>query len=220
MINWFGGCPVATSLHTASFTDNSAALETLRTMISDLGIFIPCHLKCHFRNIHHNSLSLDKKMGHCDIHSSTHGFRACVTGLAVGCLRLWRGSGMSNTEWGRQEIAAERALCLPLRLLATRRDDIRTRGLLVACVANIKRLTLLEVYSLSHYHQETFHSEVETTLYLRIKYSRICCKAYHTSRICHSCKCAWQLSAAAAPQNYQMSFRATWTYYFHFLLMK
>lgn len=52
-------------------------------------------------------------MGHCDIHSNTHSFVACVTGPAVGYLRLWRGSDMSNTERGRHAIAAEMALCLP-----------------------------------------------------------------------------------------------------------
>lgn len=52
-------------------------------------------------------------MGHCDTHSNRHSFAACVTGPAVGYLRLWRGSDMSDAEWGRHEIAAEMALCLP-----------------------------------------------------------------------------------------------------------
>lgn len=60
-------------------------------------------------------LSLDKKMGHCNIHSNTHSYAARVTGPAVGYLRLWRSSDASNTEWGRHGMAAETARCMPIK---------------------------------------------------------------------------------------------------------
>lgn len=121
MINWFGGCPCCNIFAHTSFIDNNTALETPRTMVSDLGIFIPCHLKCHFRNIHHKSLSPDKQWA-TEIVTEIHSFTASETSPAVGYLRWRGGSDTSNIEWGRHEIAAKQRCACPLRLPVKWRD--------------------------------------------------------------------------------------------------
>lgn len=52
----------------------------------------------------------------------------------------------------------------PLSLLVTWRVVIKIRGLLAACVASTEWLIFLELYSLSHYHQESFDLGPVTTL--------------------------------------------------------
>lgn len=152
MINWFGDCPRCNIFAHSQFYWQQRCSGDPKNYDLWLGDFHPLSSKMSFQKHSSQVCHWTKKWA-----------TVILTQIDTVSQLVWQVLLLATWDYGevqtcQMQNGADRRLQLewhcacPLRLLITQRDDRRIRGLLAACVANIKWLTLLEAYSLRCYY--------------------------------------------------------------------